>query len=259
MSVGTDPTETTDEKQESGGQMSFLDHLEELRTRLIRILIAVGLTFAACWSFASDSLFAIVRKPIMSAIGNKPLVFNSVTEPFNLQIKVALVAAVFLAAPFIMAQVWLFIAPGLYKHERSYAAPFIISAWILFIVGGIFGYFIAFPFALQYLVSLGGDMGLEPVLSAATFFDLFVTVEIGLGIVFEIPAVIFVLSRFGLVTAGFLLRNTKYAILIAFVLAAVLTPTGDIPNMMIMAVPMIMLYLLGVLVAFLFGKKRSDA
>jgi sec-independent protein translocase protein TatC len=181
----------------------------------------------------------------------------NVTEGFNLQLKMALMAAVFLSSPFLMAQIWLFIAPGLYKHERRYAAPFIIFSSLLFVAGGMFGYFIAFPFALQFLIQMGKDMGMETLINASSYYDLFLTIELGLGIVFEIPAVIFVLSRIGLVSGKFLLKNTKYAILLAFALAAIITPTSDIPNMMIMAVPMIALYLLGVLVAFIFGKKRK--
>src|SRR6185436_4361744 len=123
-----------------------------------------------------------------------------------------------------------------------------------------FGYFVAFPFALQFLIAMGRDLNLKATISAVEYFDLFVMVELGLGVVFEIPALIFILSRIGLVSAGFLLRNTRYAILVAFVIAAIITPTTDIPNMLIMAVPMILLYLLGVVVAFVFGKKRrTDA
>lgn len=252
MPVETDPQ--AEETQELEGQMSFLDHLEELRKRLINVLIAVGLTFAACFTFSND-LFKIVAAPIIAASG--PLNFMTPTEPFNLQIRVALVAAIFLASPFIMAQVWLFISPGLYKHERRYAAPFIISSSILFLLGGMFGYFIAFPFAVAFLVQMGKDMGLNAVINAKEYFSLFMQVELGLGIVFQIPAVIFVLSRIGLVTAGFLLKNTKYAVLLCFVVAAIITPSSDVTNMMVMAVPMVALYMLGVLVAFIFGKKRT--
>jgi sec-independent protein translocase protein TatC len=234
--------------------MSFFDHLEELRGRLLKIVAAVGLTFVACFSF-SDDLFRIVARPIIAASG--PLNFMTPTEPFNLQLKVALVAGIFLASPFIMAQVWLFIAPGLYKHERRYAAPFIISSSLLFVLGGSFGYFVAFPFAVTFLVQMGKDMDLNAVISAKEYFDLFIQVELGLGIVFQIPAVIFVLSRIGLITARFLIRNTKYAVLLSFVVAAIITPTSDITNMMVMAVPMIGLYLLGIIVAFIFGKKRK--
>ena len=254
MPVPTEPEVEQEERHDLRGQMSFLDHLEELRTRLINMLIAIGIAFAACWTFANN-IFRLVSEPIEEAAG--PLNFMSVTEPFNLTVKIAFIASLFVASPFIMAQIWLFVSPGLYKHERRYALPFILSSSLLFITGGCFAYFVAFPFALQYLVQWGRDLGMNPVVSAKEYFDLFVMVEHGLGIVFEIPAVIFVLSRIGLVTPWFLLRNLKYAVLLAFIVAAIITPTSDVPNLMIMAVPMILLYMLGVIVAFVFGKKRK--
>jgi sec-independent protein translocase protein TatC len=255
MPLPTEPEIDQEEPQEAlHGQMSFLDHLEELRTRLINMLIATGISFAACWFF-SDNIFKAVSAPIVEITG--PLNFMAVTEPFNLTVKVAFIASLFIASPFIMAQIWLFVSPGLYKHERRSALPFILSSSLLFVSGGLFGYYVAFPFALEYLVLWGRDLGMNPVLSAREYFDLFVMIELGLGIVFEIPAVIFVLSRIGLVTPWFLLRNFKYAVLITFVVAAVITPSSDIPNLMVMAVPMLLLYLLGVIVAFLFGKKRE--
>ena len=253
MSVETPPI-PEEPQDDLRGQMSFLDHLEELRKRIINSLIAIGIAMIACWTFADD-LFRIVSRPIEAA--GTGLAMSKVTEAFNVQFKLALMASVFLASPFILAQVWLFIAPGLYKHERRYALPFVLFSTLLFVAGGLFGYFIAFPFAAQYLLDWGKRIGLTPVIMASEYFDLFVTIELGLGIVFEIPAVIFLLSRIGLVSGGFLLRNTKYAVLISFVVAAIITPTSDIPNMMIMAVPMIALYLLGVIVAFVFGKKRK--
>jgi sec-independent protein translocase protein TatC len=253
MPVETDPERDEDQK-ELNGQMSFLDHLEELRKRIINTLIAVGLGFAACYAFAND-IFKIVAQPILSA--DATLNMMSPTEGFNLEIKTAFLTSVFLTAPFILAQVWLFIAPGLYKHARRYAAPFVIFSSILFLLGGMFGYFIAFPFAIQFLLQTGREMGVVPVINASEYFNLFIAIELGLGVVFEIPAVIFILSRIGLVSAGFLLKNMKYAVLLSFVLAAVLTPSSDIPNMMVMAIPMIALYLLGIIVAFLFGKKRK--
>ena len=256
MSVSTEPEPI--EEQETRGHMSFLDHLEELRRRILHALVAVGISFAACWTFG-DTIFRVVARPINAAVGDKGMIFLSPTEPFNLMLKVSLIAALFLASPFIMAQIWLFISPGLYKHERRYAAPFIISSSLLFVAGGAFGYFIAFPFALQFLIQMGRDLNLTATISAVEYFDLFMMVELGLGVVFEIPAVIFVLARIGLVTAGGLLRNTNYAVLVAFVIAAVITPTTDIPNMLMMAVPMIALYLLGVVVAFFFGKKRKTS
>jgi len=254
MPVDTDPKRDDQQEEQLHGQMSFLDHLEELRKRIIHSLIAVGVALCVCWYFA-DPLFVIISKPILD--NGVQLNMTKPTEGFNLELKLALLAAVFLAAPFILAQVWLFIAPGLYKHERRYALPFIIFSTLLFVAGGLFGYFIAFPFALQFLIEWGRNMKLTTIISATEYFDLFIMIELGLGVIFEIPALIFVLARMGLVTGGFLLRHTRYAILIAFIVAAVITPTTDIPNMMMMAVPMIFLYMLGVGVAYVFGKKRK--
>jgi sec-independent protein translocase protein TatC len=252
MPVETDPEK--DEQEELSGQMSFLDHLEELRKRIIHSLIAVAVAFSVCWYFAHP-LFNIISRPLRKT--GAEIIVTSLTGGFNLEIKIAILAAIFLAAPFILAQVWLFISPGLYKHERRYALPFIFSSSLLFILGGVFGYFIAFPFAAQFLIEWTKQMGVVPRIDASEYFDLFIMIELGLAVIFEIPALIFVLSRIGLVSGPFLLRNTRYAVLIAFVVAAVITPTTDIPNMMLMAGPMIALYLLGVVVAYLFGKKRT--
>lgn len=253
MPVETDPEQ--DEHQELSGQMSFLDHLEELRKRIIHALIAIGVALGICWTFA-DTLFKVVSRPINKA-GITSLIVFTPTEGFNLELKLALMAAIFLASPFVLGQVWLFISPGLYKHERKYALPFIFFSSLLFVIGGLFGYFVAFPFALQFLLEWEKNMGVTAMINASEYFDLFIMVELGLAIIFEIPALIFVLSRIGLVSGPFLLRNTRYAILVAFILAAVITPTTDIPNMMMMAVPMVALYMLGVVVAYVFGKKRT--
>jgi len=251
MPVDTRPER---EEEELTGQMSFLDHLEELRRRIIHSLIAVAVALGVCWTFA-DTLFRVVAVPIRKT--GVEMIVTSPTQAFNLELKLALLAAIFLAAPFILGQVWLFISPGLYKHERRYALPFIVSSSFLFALGGMFGYFVAFPFALQFLIQWAVGMGLVPRISASEYFDLFIMVELGLAVIFEIPALIFVLARIGLVSGPFLLRNTRYAVLIAFVVAAIITPTTDIPNMMMMAVPMVALYMLGVVVAYVFGKKRT--
>jgi sec-independent protein translocase protein TatC len=252
MPVDTDPEQ--DEQQELRGQMSFLDHLEELRKRIIHSLIAVGVAFCVCWEFA-DALYRLVSRPITQA-GVTSLVLSTPTEGFNLELKLAVVAAIFLSSPFILGQVWLFISPGLYKHERRYALPFIFFSSLLFVLGGLFGYFVAFPFAMQFLIQWEKSMGATVLINASEYFDLFIMVELALAVIFEIPAVILVLSRIGLVSGPFLLRNTRYAILISSIVAAVITPTTDIPNMMIVMIPMVGLYLLGVVIAYVFGKKR---
>jgi sec-independent protein translocase protein TatC len=252
MPVETDPEQ---EQEELSGQMSFLDHLEELRKRIINSLIAIGVAFGVCWYFGLY-LYKMVVRPITAA-GVTSLVASTPTEGFNLELKLAVMAAIFVAAPFVLGQVWLFISPGLYRHERRYALPFIFFSSLLFILGGLFAYFVAFPFALQFLIQWEKDMGLTVLINTSEYFDLFIMVELGLAVIFEIPAVIFILSRIGLVSGPFLLRNTRYAILISAIVAAVITPTTDIPNMMMMMIPMVGLYLLGVGVAYLFGKKRQ--
>src|ERR1051325_707069 len=138
MSVGTEPeSKQENEEQELRGQMSFLDHLEELRNRILRSLIAVAVAFGVCFGFSSKQLFAIISRPILAALP-QGLNFMTPTEPFNLSLKISFIAALFLSAPFLMAQIWLFISPGLYKHERRYAAPFIISSSLLFVIRGPF-------------------------------------------------------------------------------------------------------------------------
>jgi sec-independent protein translocase protein TatC len=284
MANTTDNEEDLEEHGELHGQMSFLDHLEELRKRLIRILIAVGVAFGVCWAF-SGKIYKIIAIPIAAAgtnakvspwaelqqawsvirydtnpLANSTIALNMLkpTDGFSMAIKVAVMGAIFLAAPFIMGQVWGFIAPGLYKREKRYALPFIVSSSVLFILGGVFGYLVAFPFAMQFLLGFGvNDMGMKPMISGLEYFDQFIAIELGLGVVFELPALMFLLSRFGLVSAGFFLKNTKYAILIIFIIAAVITPSTDIPDMLVVALPMFALYVFGIGVAFLFGKKRN--
>src|SRR5262245_27631213 len=191
MPVDTHPER--DEQQELSGQMSFLDHLEELRKRIIHSLIGVAVAFGVCWWFR-DTLFNFVAGPVRKT--GAEVISTTLTGGVNLQLKLAVVAAIFLAAPFILGQVWLFISPGLYKRERRYALPFIISSSVLFILGGVFGYFIAFPFALQFLIEWGvKNMNLKAMISASQYFDLFIMIELALGVIFEIPALIFVLAR----------------------------------------------------------------
>jgi sec-independent protein translocase protein TatC len=196
-------------EDELSGQMSFLDHLEELRTRILRSLIAVAVAFLVCWAFV-DGIYEFIALPVQQALGEgEALVFTTLPGPFNLYLKVAFVTALLLASPFLLAQLWLFIAPGLYRHERRFALPFIVSATILAVAGVAFGYTIAFPVAATFLIGWGRDASLVPMLDAMDYFDLFLTIMLSLAIIFQIPPVIFVLSRPGVVSAGFLWRNTN--------------------------------------------------
>ncbi len=237
--------------------MSFLEHLDELRKRLIWALVSVAIAFAMCWTFSSE-LYDIAAAPIRA----NPSVILSVSRPqdvFALSFKVTLVGALFLSAPFVLWQVWLFVSPGLYAHERRYAVPFVLAASVCFVLGGAFGYFIAFPAALKFLLDWTVSLHLTPIIDASAYFDLFFTVIVSLGFVFQIPIAIFILSRIGLVTARMLLVNLKYAIFAASVIAAVITPTTDPGNMLIIAGPMVALYVIGIPIAWAFGRKRTGA
>jgi sec-independent protein translocase protein TatC len=243
-----------EEQEELHGQMSFLDHLEELRRRIINCLIAVGVAFGACWYFADDIF--LVFSNLINETGAR-LNAPEFTDPFTVQLKMALMAAIFLASPFILAQIWLFVSPGLYRKERRYALPFVVSATILFVLGGLFAYYLALPTGLKFLIDMGKNLNIDVLVSVSAAYNLVFALIVGMGLVFEIPAIIFLLSRIGIVSGPFLLRNIKYAVLGCFVASAIITPTGDIGNMMILAVPMIALYGLGIVVAFVFGRKRQ--
>ena len=237
-------------------EMSFLEHLEELRRRLIWSLAIVAGAFGVCWVFSGE-LYEIASAPIRT----HPAVTLSISRPqdiFSLHVKVTLVAAIFLSAPLVLAQAWMFIAPGLYPHERRYAVPFVLFATALFLCGGAFGYFIAFPTAVAYLLDWIVASHLTPIIDAGEYFNLFFTLIVALGIVFQIPAVILVLSRIGLVSAALLARQLKYAVFGSVVVAAVITPTGDPANMLVIAAPMIVLYVAGIGVAWVFGRRRQD-
>jgi sec-independent protein translocase protein TatC len=236
-------------------EMPFLDHLEELRRRLIWSIASVVLAFAACWVFVED-LYRLARAPIQASVAVELAILRP-QDIFTLYFKVAFVAALFLAAPMILTQAWLFIAPGLHRHERRWAIPFVASATLLFAAGGAFGYFIAFPAALRFLLEWIVAGGFRPMIDASEYFNLFFTIIVSLGVIFQIPAVIFVLSRIGLVTAGLLLRNFKYAVLGSVIIAAVITPTTDWPNLLIIAGPMVVLYAVGIGVAWIFGRRRE--
>ena len=236
-------------------EMSFLEHLEELRRRLIWSIVFVAAAFAVCWVFAGD-LYDIASAPIRS----NPAVTLSISRPqdiFSLYVKVTMVAAIFLSAPLVLVQAWMFISPGLYPHERRYAIPFVLFASVLFVCGGAFGYYIAFPTAVGFLLDWIVQSHLTPIIDAGEYFNLFFTIIVALGIVFQIPAVIFVLSRIGLVSAGLLARKLKYAVFASVVIAAVITPTGDPGNMLIIAAPMVVLYVVGIGVAWIFGRRRQ--
>ncbi|MEM7479958.1 MAG: twin-arginine translocase subunit TatC [Acidobacteriota bacterium] len=237
--------------------MGLLDHLEELRRRLVYSLAALFVGFLACWSFV-DHIFAFLAKPVERLLpeGTR-LTFLGISDPFLLYVKVALLASLFLVSPFLMYQAWRFIAPGLYKRERRYALPFIVFGTLFFVAGGAFAYYIAFPFAVEFLLGIGEQF--QPMITIERYFRFLLTVILGLGLMFELPIVIVMLSMLGLVTPGFLMRHFRWAVVIIFVAAAIITPTPDVVNLCLFALPTIGLYLLGVAAAAIFRRNRAKA
>jgi sec-independent protein translocase protein TatC len=339
-------------EEELGGQMSFLEHLDELRRRLIHSFVFVFLAAVVCWFFSApiySFLAAPVEKalaeaqrqqvPIAGLTGNetiaslnslkendvgryvfaeetklgnslipagasvmarafkdaqgrlalftdealyagntvipkgvrltadlnsKPQEFSGINdklivttalEPFSLYVKVSLYAALCLSVPFLLWQIWAFVSPGLYPHERAYVTPFIALSSISFVLGAAFAYYVIFPPAAKYLLGLGTDFRL--LLKADDYFDFIVIVMLGMGVVFQMPAITYVLARIGLVTARLLLRIWRTSLIVILIAAAVLSPTSDIPNMMLFAAPMLVLYVVSILVAWIFSKPRT--
>jgi len=246
--------------QESMPAMSFLEHLEELRRRIIYCIIAVAVGFFACWGYA-DNIFSLMEKPIMEALRRngmaEKLVYLNPTEPFNLYLKIGALAGLFVTSPFVLYQVWMFISPGLYRREKRYVFPFMFSTVGLFVAGGYFGYKLVYPAALDFLIGYGKQF--QPMITIHEYTDLFLTVILGLGLVFEMPILVFFLALMGVVSAGWMWRNVRYSILVIFVIAAILTPTTDILNMCIFAAPMIALYLLSIGIAWFVHPKQRKA
>lgn len=331
------------------GTMSFLDHLDELRKRLIRSALFIAVAFVLCWVF-SDRIYNFLQVPVRAAmleakrayapelagkplwlaelvdgsevlfvftteakigdvlipagitiparIGRTPegavqlvtstpvviadrvidkdtvippklyqssnallgrdnqLVVGTVQGAFNLYIKVAFYAAIFFAVPFLLVQIWGFVAPGLYPHEKKYAAPIIAMASVFFLIGCAFAYYIAFPRAANFLLGVATGGNLRPLVTADDYFDLIIMIMLGLGIVFEIPTITLFTSRLGLVSPGLLLKVWRYAVVVIFIVAAVLSPTTDVPNLLVFAAPMLLLYFLSVGIAWVFWRRR---
>jgi sec-independent protein translocase protein TatC len=234
--------------------MTFLEHLEELRKRIIITLIALIVAFIACWSFA-PAIYDLIQQPIIQLLpeGEK-LAYTRVTAPFFLYMKVAFLAAIFLAAPVILLQVWSFISPGLYPRERRYAVPFILFATGFFLLGGWFGYAVVLPLACGFFVEMGRQF--QQVITADDYLAFASKLILGMGLVFETPVLILFFSKLGLVTPRFLLKNFKYAVLAIFVVAAIITPP-DVVTQAVLAVPIIVLYLFGVAVSWLFAPRAA--
>src|SRR5580693_7394987 len=256
-------SEDEDDPEEQGMlRMSFMEHLEELRSRILKMLYGLLVAFIASLVFAGQ-LWDIISEPAVSALKHLKvvpprLVQITPMESFSIiWVQLPLLCSVFLASPWIVYQVWAFISPGLYKRERRWAAPFVLITAGLFIVGGLFAYFLAFRFGLEFLLGIGMSNSVTPMVSITEYFDLFVNVTLGVGLVFELPVLIFLLTLLRLASPRFLLRHSRYAILAIVIAAAIITPTPDVFNLMLFAIPMCALYFVGVFCGYALVLKRE--
>ncbi|MDY0297924.1 MAG: twin-arginine translocase subunit TatC [Acidobacteriota bacterium] len=234
-------------KQKKADEMTFFEHLGELRRRILISLAIVLVFFLASWYFV-DEFYAWIARPVQQFLPpGQNLVFTALTEPFMMYIKLAFMASVFAASPLIFHQLWLFIAPGLYPKERRLVLPFVFFTTVFFLMGGAFGYYAIFPWACRFFLEVGQDF--TPMLTINQYLSLAFRVIFGIAVVFELPVLVFLLARLGIITARTLIRYFKWAIVLIFVLAAVITPTPDMVTQSLFAGPMIVLYLLSIGIA----------
>ena len=246
-----------DEEPSAVGKMSFLDHLDELRKRIVNSVIAVGVGILLSFAFIQNIfnfLLAPTRKVLPPGV---KIIYTQPGEAFGMYITVSMIAGAVLASPYVMYQVWMFIAPGLYSKEKRMALPFVLFTTIGFIGGAAFNHFVAFPFLMRFFAQFNGiDLAFMPRLEDT--FSLYTKMLLGMGLVFQMPAIVYFLAKMRLVTPRFLWQHGKYAILVAYVIAAVVTPTGDPMNQTIFAAPMIVLYFLSIIIAWLVNPRSRQ-
>jgi sec-independent protein translocase protein TatC len=239
--------------QEELARMSLMQHLEELRKRIMWAVLFLAIAFIPCWSYYRQ-IFQFLVAPLHRVAPDLKLTYLGLSDPFILYFKMAALAAVFLASPFLLYQIWAFVAPGLYSKEKRLALPFVLAMTLFFLAGGAFGYYFAFPAAAKFFLGIGQD--LQPLITAEKYFGFLMTVILGLGLMFELPVLVLLLSLIGVVTPRFLVKYFRHAVVLIFIAAAIITPTPDVANLCIFAVPAIGLYVLGILGSFLAARLR---
>ena len=236
-------------------KMPLTSHLEELRKRVMRSLIAAFIAFGICYNF-KEWLFEILTRPLVEALPkNSYMIYTSLPEAFFNYLKISFFAGIVISSPYILYQIWKFISPGLYQSEKKYIAPFVLSSTVLFVGGVLFGYFLALPPAFKFFLEFSTDF-LKPMLTLREYLSLALKLLLAFGIVFEIPVFIFFLAKIGIVNSRLLAQKRKYAILLIFIVAAFLTPTPDAFTQTLMAIPMMILYEIGIFVAK-WGEKKK--
>ena len=252
-----DPLDNEDPEafDDSGSKMSFLEHLDELRTRLIYIVYSLIAGCVVAYIFIKP-VFSFITRPMQAVLPpGGYLQYTSGAEPFMLYVKIGFLAGIFISSPLILWQVWKFIAPGLYSHEKKFAIPFVLMSTFFFVAGGLFAHYVAFPVTWNFFAGFSTDyMKFVPKIDEA--FSLYAKMILAAGIVFEMPTLVLFLARMGVISGRLMVRYFKYALLLIFVAAAILSPGGDIPSQLVLAVPMLGLYMLSILIAFVFQTRR---
>jgi len=252
-----DPDDEELQDDGAGGKMSFLEHLDELRKRLIACVYALIAGCLVGFVFVGR-IQEFIMLPLWQLMpdGTK-LMYTAPTEGFMLMMKIGALAGLFVALPFIIFQLWLFIAPGLYANEKRFAVPFVLLGTVFFLAGAAFSHYVAFPYTWRFFLGFETQyLEFRPKISDV--FSLWVKMLLAFGVIFQMPTIVFFLARMGLVTAGFLLKHTKYAVLIIFILGAVLSPGTDVVSQALMAGPMIVLYGFSIGIAWLFAKRKPS-
>ena len=253
--AGFSPFDQDDEPAE--GRMTFLEHLDELRRRITHAVGGLLVGFIIAFAFI-NRIFDFVYARLTAAVSGGKLIYTEPPEMFMLWIKIAALTGVLIASPYIMLQVWLFIAPGLYAKEKKFAIPFVLSSSALFVAGAAFSHYAVFPAAWNFFASFSNNY-VDFLPRVGPIFGMYVKLMLGIGLTFQLPVLMFVLARLGVVTAGWLAKNFKYAVLLIFIFAAVITPDGNPVTQLLVSGPMVVLYLFGIAAAWLFGKsKKSD-
>jgi sec-independent protein translocase protein TatC len=251
-----DRDESALDEYEGAGKMSFLEHLDELRKRIIWSVASVFVGFVISFFFI-DEIFNFIMRPLQRMLPpGQTLIYTDPTEAFVLYIKIALIAGLIIASPAVMTQVWLFVAPGLYAHEKKWAIPFIVMSSLFFVAGAAFSHYVVFPLTWAFFVGFTNDiLTFMPRIQPA--FSIYLRLVLAFGIVFQMPTLVLFLAKMGVLTAGFMIRNVKYAVLIIVIISAVITPDGGGVSLVAMAGPMMLLYVFSIGLAWIFGKKRE--